>query len=422
MNKIALLFSGQGSQYTGMASNVCKLNQEAKKLYEEASDILGFDLYKLCEDDSAEELVKTENQQPAILTASYAYYQFFMNSFGVKPAFLAGHSLGEISALTCSGAIAFQDAVRIVRKRGELMRDAVTGKETGMLAIMNTPKDIIEELCEKERLSGEVAAISNYNSPKQIVVSGTKKAMNEIQNAVASQGQRAVPLKVSAPFHSVLMTPAAEEFAEFLKSFTFQEMQYPVLSDVTALPYTGKDAIVEMLRQQMVQAVQWEKIMDYFKTEGVDGTIELGPKKVLKKLSEANVDSISAYAFDLAGDRKDLTEQLLGEGKSIELQPMLFVTRCMAHAVCTPNTNWDEEQYQKGVTEPYKRIKAMQEKLEEEGKEPTKEQLREAFSMLESVFATKHVSEEERESRINSLFDETGARTVFSDIQIRKEN
>lgn len=418
MKKVSLLFPGQGSQYSGMAKNISRIYPESKKIYQGASEVLGFDLYKLCEEDNQDELIKTENQQPAILATSYAYYQFFMQAYGIKPAFLAGHSLGEISALTCAGAIDFCDAIRIVRKRGELMRDTVIGRETCMIAVTNMQREYIEELCKNASQNGEIAVVSNYNSPKQLVISGTKTAVDEVQKEIGDKGGRVVPLKVSAPFHSPLMNDAADKFAEFLKQFTFHDLQYPVLSDVTSLPYKNKEDIIENLRQQMVKPVEWQKIMMYLESEGVDTTIELGPKQVLKKLSLANVDSIEAYAFDQLKDRTDLTEQILGKGKSIELLPMLFVTRCMAHAVCTKNINWDDMEYQSGVIEPYRKVKSMQEQLEEQGKEPTEEQMREALQMLLSVFKTKKVAEDEQRNRIKNLFDETGARNIFSDFQI----
>ncbi len=418
MKKIALLFSGQGSQYSRMGNNFYNTYSEIKDIYSEASEVLGFDLYKLCQEGSQEEITRTENAQPAILVHSYASFKIFEKEFGIEHAFLAGHSLGEISALTCAGAIKFGDAVTIVRKRGELMRDAVIGKETAMIAVIGVPKDYVEGLCQEVSVGDELAVISNYNSPEQMVVSGTKKALDYLREILSSKEAKVTPLNVSAPFHCPLMEDAADSFAQFLNQFHFDDLKYPVLSNASATLYQSKDNIVENLREQMVKAVQWEKIMTFLKRQGIETTVELGPKQVLKKLSSANADTIKAYAFDDKNDRDELTERLLGREKSIKLLPMLFITRCMAHAVCTKNNNWDEEEYQRGVVNPYKKVKVMQEKLEEQGIEPTEEQMREALDMLVSVFRTKNVPEDERSNRFNSLFNETGTRNLFADFKV----
>ena len=418
MKKIALLFPGQGSQYSGMGEDIYKRYPETRNIYNEANEILKFDLYKLVQEGSREELTRTENAQPAIFVHSYATFKLFEKEFGIKPTFLAGHSLGEISALTCAGAINFGDAVAILRKRGELMRDAVVGRESGMMAVMGMHKEYVEGLCTEVSTGGEVAVISNLNSPEQIVVSGTKKALDNLQDILSGKAAKVVPLNVSAPFHSPLMEDAAESFEQFLNQFRFNDFTHPVLSNASAAVYQDKHEITKSLREQMVKAVQWEKIMAVLEREGVEATVELGPNQVLKKLSMANTAGIKAYAFDDQHDRAEMRDALIGKEKPTEILSMLFVTRCMAHAVCTKNNNWNEEEYEKGVIIPYKKVKSMQETLEEQGKEPTEEQMREALDMLASVFHIKNVPEDERMKRFNSLLDETQTSHLFADFKI----
>jgi [acyl-carrier-protein] S-malonyltransferase len=298
MKKIALMFPGQGSQYIGMGKKLYDNFECVRKVYEEANDTIGFDLKGLCFEGDMEELTKTENTQPAILTTSVAMFRVYQEEIGIEPAFMAGHSLGELSALTCSGAIRFSDAVKLVRQRGKFMQEAVPIGIGGMAAISGADISDIEAECKNASKDGNIVAISNYNSYDQIVISGHKAAVESAGEALKEKGVKVIPLKVSAPFHSPLMKPAADRFKDELKKYCYDGPRCHVISNVTALPYEGAESIQDNLIKQITSPVQWIKSMEYLESNGVEMFIELGPKKVLKNLVGKIVKIKDIYSYD----------------------------------------------------------------------------------------------------------------------------
>lgn len=421
MKKLSLLFPGQGSQYVGMGKNLYENFSIAKEVFEEANNVLGFDLKKLCFEGNIQELTKTENTQPAILTASVAAYKVFTEEFGIVPEYAAGHSLGEFSALTCAEAIKFPDAVQIVKQRGIFMQQAVGLGDGAMAAVSGIDKSIIEEECRNISTNENLVVVSNYNSPDQIVVSGHKDAVNKVTAIFTEKGGRVTPLKVSAPFHSPLMQGAANQLKEELEKYSYSTFKYPVISNVTAKPYLDKDTIIENLTQQIVKPVQWQASMEYLQKQGVTQAIELGPQTVLRNLMKKNAQSITAYSYDDKQDLQGIRSLYLtpkGITSEINDEKPNILTKCIAIAVCTKNTNWDNAEYQKGVVEPYRKIKEMNYELEQSGKEPSLEQMSEALDMLKSVFNTKKTPVDERIDRFNEIFMETGTKELFSNFNI----
>ncbi len=418
MEKIALLFSGQGAQYIGMGKMLYDNFSVAKETFEEASSVLGFELEKLCFEGDNNELTKTENAQPALLTNSVAAFRVYMNEIGIAPAFVAGHSLGEFSALACTGAINFSDAVKIVRMRGLFMQEASALGVGSMAAITGIDRKIIEEECAKFSKNDNIVVVSNYNSPEQTVISGHREAVYELGELLAQKGARNIPLKVSAPFHSPLMNQAAVKLGEEMQKYKYNNFRWPVISNVTALPYSEPEKITSNMTMQMTSPVQWVNSMKFLQDQGVSVVVELGAGTVLRNLMKKNSSTIKAYSYDNSEDAKELKD-IVASDEFLSQPDTKFrstvITKSLAVAVCTRNRNWDNDEYQKGVVEPYRKIQELQRKLEEEKKEPTADEMRQALDMLVTVFNTKKTPVNEQMERFNEIFEATGTGDLFVD-------
>ncbi len=416
MNKLAFLFPGQGAQYIGMGSKLCENFSVAGQVFDEANEALDFDLKKLCLQGSMDELTKTENTQPAILTASVAAFKVYMQEIGIKPDYTAGHSLGELSALCCAGGIQFTDAVRLVRQRGRLMQQAVPEGIGSMAAVSGVEKEIIEKECYLVSKEGNIVVVSNYNSLEQIVISGHVKAVNAVGEQLKSMGARVVYLKVSAPFHSPLMQPASDSFREELKKYNFCEMEWPVISNVTAKPYPGKEQIIDYLSVQITNPVKWQSTIEYLQNSGINKAVEMGPKAVLKNLLRSNT-SISIFSSETREDILHLKKKLISEKETETVNNgMMFITRCIATAVSTKNRNWDENMYQKGVVESYRKLVALKEELIKGSTQPTEEHIEEALHLLKQILDTKLLPDNEQKDRLNKLFLETGLKSQIGSL------
>jgi [acyl-carrier-protein] S-malonyltransferase len=416
MGSLALLYPGQGSQYVGMGQALCADFPVARVTFEEASDVLGFDLRKLCFEGDPAQLTLTENAQPALLTAAIAALRVYLREIGVIPEFTAGHSLGEITALTGAGAIDFADALRIVRQRGRFMQEASALGMGSMMAFQGVELSLVDAECAKVNRDDFTVVVSNYNAPDQTVISGLTEAVLKVTERLAGHGAEAIPLNVSAPFHSPLMNAAAAQFAFELQKYRFHPLRWPVISNVDALPYAGPERIPENLIRQITGPVRWAATMEFLAQQGITEVIEIGPKNVLKNLARRNLPAIPAYSYDNQDDRKILLRIHSQATSSPTEFKHTVVTKCIQIAVCTRNRNWNNDQYQKGVVEPYRRVQGIQDELEREGREPTLEEMKEALEMLQSVFATKQTPLSEQVERFNEIFMVTG--TLFPDFKM----
>ncbi|AZV52298.1 [acyl-carrier-protein] S-malonyltransferase [Bacillus pumilus] len=281
MTKIAFLFPGQGSQKIGMGKDLFDQEAVSKAVFEEADKTLGFELSSMIFEGDAEELTLTYNAQPALLTTSIAILKKFEES-GIKADYAAGHSLGEYTALVAAGALSFQDAVYAVRKRGELMNEAVPAGEGAMAAILGLDQAALLEVTKEVTESGHLVELANLNCPGQIVISGTAKGVELASEKAKEKGaKRAIALEVSGPFHSALMKPAAEKFTDVLSKLDISDAKTPVISNVTADIVTSRDAIETKLIEQLYSPVRFEESVERLIDLGVTTFIEIGPGKVL---------------------------------------------------------------------------------------------------------------------------------------------
>ena len=284
---LALLFPGQGSQFVGMGKALFEGSPAARAVFEEADAALGFELSRLCFEGPEEELRATANTQPAILTHSIAALAALRSASPERlegAAFAAGHSLGEYSACVAAGALSFADAVRLVRRRGTFMQEAVPAGEGAMAAIVGLPAEDVEAAC-REASGDEVVSAANYNSPEQTVIAGHAAAVERASAACVARGaKRAIPLAVSAPFHSRLMRPARERMAELLEATEFADAAIPVVTNVDAQPVTRGTLLRDALVRQVDSPVRWVESVRRLAAGGVDSGLEVGPGNVLAGL------------------------------------------------------------------------------------------------------------------------------------------
>ncbi len=284
MSKHAFIFPGQGSQYAGMGKELAENFKAARDVFAEADDALGMKLSKLCFEGPEDALKLTTNTQPAILTTSIAALKVVQAETGLAADFMAGHSLGEYSALVAAGALAFADAVRTVRARGTFMQEAVPVGVGAMAAILGVEPAVLVEICA-EAAQGEVVAPANFNSPGQIVIAGNSGAVNRAIEIAKGRGfRKAMLLPVSAPFHCSLMVPAGERLAKTLEGITVAPLQVPVVSNVEAKPNGSKERVIELLVRQVSAPVLWDASVQEMIAQGVTLFSEIGPGKVLSGL------------------------------------------------------------------------------------------------------------------------------------------
>lgn len=312
MGKVAFVFPGQGSQFVGMGQALAEQSEAARRVFAEADEALGFSLSQLCFEGPEEDLKLTANTQPAILTTSIAVFAALKEKLpDFTPAFVAGHSLGEYSALVAADALSFADAVKTVRSRGQFMEEAVPAGQGAMAAVLNMDRAALHTVCEEVTASGHPVQLANLNSPGQIVISGSAEGVKLAgEQAKAAGAKRVLPLNVSGPFHSSLMQPAADKLEAVLASVSVQDARVPVVANVSARPVEEAATIVDSLISQVCAPVLWEDSVQWMAEQGVTTFVEIGPGKVLagliKKIASADVTIISVQDMD------SLTELLDG--------------------------------------------------------------------------------------------------------------
>lgn len=298
MTAVAFVFPGQGSQKIGMLKSAAEQYSIVTDTFAEASDALGYDMWQLIQEGEQEQINLTEKTQPILLCSSVALWRVWQSLNGATPAFMAGHSLGEFSALVCAGSLDFADALRLVRARGQFMQTAVPVGVGAMAAIIGLDDQVINDICV-ESAQGQCVQAVNYNSPGQVVVAGHKEAVERaIEKLKEAGAKRALPLPVSAPFHTDLMQPAGEKLAEELAKLTLKAPSIPVIHNVHAQTESDVDSIREVMTKQIYSPVKWTSCVQKMVEQGVTTTVECGPGKVLSGLNKRIAKPLTCLAIE----------------------------------------------------------------------------------------------------------------------------
>jgi [acyl-carrier-protein] S-malonyltransferase len=419
MVKTAVVFPGQGSQRVGMGKSLCEGFARARRTFDEASEVLGYDLLALCATGREEVLAQTVHAQPALLTLSVAAFRVLEEERLLEPALGAGHSLGELSALVCAGALPFREAVRLVALRGRAMQEAVPMGVGAMLAVFGVEPGRVQEVCARLSTPEAVVSVANYNSSTQWVLSGHRQAIQKASEQLEALGAVTQVLGVSIPSHSVLMRPAAEKLAEALAGIPVSAPRWPVVSNVTARPYAGPEEVARNLVAQVTHPVQWHDSARYLVEQGVQRVVEVGPKTVLRDLFRMEFPRVLCFAVEGPEGMETLRASSAVPAVAIDgavSKGVDFLRRCLTLAVATPNKGADTNKLEVGVMEPYRRIQALK-RAAEGGPLPDGGQVREAAELLRRILRTKRLPEQSRAERFSELFRETGTQALFLDFK-----
>ncbi len=310
----ALLFPGQGSQYIGMCAELIQQFAVAEEVFEEANQVLNFDLRSLILNGNINELTLSENAQPAVVTASYALFRVFEELIDGKPVCAAGHSLGEISALIAAGALSFSDGLLYARKRGELMHHAVQEKKGGAGIVVDLDVKTLNTLIDSIK-PYDYVTISGYNSPRQFIVAGTSSALLLLEKEVDKNGGefipfKMMPMKVDSPYHSNLMAFLTPQFRKILPSIKFKKTNFDIWSTITAKVITLSDSISDILCNQLILPVCWNQVLKGMCKAGVELLIDIGPQEIMSNLVKENPGLPISLAFDSKNDKEKIIRNL----------------------------------------------------------------------------------------------------------------
>jgi [acyl-carrier-protein] S-malonyltransferase len=406
MAKIAFVFPGGGSQYVGMGKSHHDNYAVARRTFEEASAILGYDLGKLCFTGDLEELSQMRHSQPAIFTASVAAYRVLLEETGVVPVYAAGHSLGEYSALCCSGSLTFAEAISLVQRRGILLQEAGSNGEATMMAINKVLESDVREACEIQQAQGGKVYVAVFNSTMQHVIAGYRKDILAVASRLVKKGAEVSMLNINTSSHCPLMLEASERLRQHLIGYEFKPLAWPVISNLDALPVEQPEQLKEILVAHMVRPVRWHESIRYIIDHGTDYFIEVGPQAVLTHLLRHIDAQAVAYAYDTQEESK-LINRLLAPADYLH-----FIKNCMVAAVTTQNHNFNEQEYQQGVIQQYEALKTIRQQAEHSLKHEIKRLAQQALLILTNILDTKKTPAPLKNMLIDEALTQSGVDTL----------
>lgn len=401
MNRIAFIFPGQGSQYIGMGKNLFEQCPVFKDTYVQASDYLGYDMAKLCFEGDEADLAKTENAQAAVLTFSVAAYRSLLDTYWMVPTYYTGHSLGEISALCCSGTLNFKHALEIVSIRGKLMAQSDPNNLGGMSSISKIHVNIIEDVLKKDFTNNEIS-VGCYNNDWQTIISGAKDCLGYAGEIFSNMGAKVTNLNVSGAFHSPMMKSAEDEFNQFLKDIPF-ELSNSVISSLDGNQYTNPNQIVDKLTKQLTSPVRWSQTLKFLINNRVDVLIELGPQSILKNLCSAYSGIVTALSYDNLKERNEIAKYVHNRGSCLKKNINDLVDRCLSIAVSTKNIHENMESYYEKVVIPYNRLLELKGIAESDNAALSEDIIYEAKTLLQEILNNKGTSSKEEQCYMNEI-------------------
>lgn len=412
------MFPGQGTQYIDIYKELLRLYPKTQHFIDEASRAIDYNLQALSHENSGELLNNTQYAQPLILTGSVALYNFFMDTIGVEPDYMIGHSLGEITALCCSGAIDFYDAVQLVYTRGKLFNQYCSDSQGGMIAVMDVDEELILHECHKVSNNNDKIYLSNYNSSNQYVLSGKKHLITNMMNRLLVKGIKVVELNVQFPFHCDMMKDAKAAFSKALSDVSFKACKIPVLSTVNLELYEDKTDIHQILTEQITAPVRWSDSISYLKKLHVHDLIDVGPKDILHKLI-AN-DYMDMKSFSLVHGLNTIIESdIIEVSKTIQEKGLLLCKVCKKIVATTMNYNRDSTlDYSKW----YNDISKIQKNIEEDKIDMTIEVIKNIYTLFNDLLIAKQIRQDEYKNYMREAMEASHTVDMIDWKIIRKEN